>query len=120
MSHDFYFKGVSYRVIYTVEEQTKAITIDHQSYPGTRAAPARPAEGLPARTVLLVDVDSRLPNLALMKLAGYYKQRGYYIKLAKKEAYEPGVVQWAGSPAFVTNQKISALLFLNSARFDAG
>lgn len=28
LSHDFYFKGVSYRVIYTVEEQTKAITIE--------------------------------------------------------------------------------------------
>ncbi len=53
------------------------------------SAPAKPA-GLPPGTVLLVDVDSRLPNLALMKLAGYYKQRGYQIRLAKKEAYESG------------------------------
>jgi len=77
-------------------------TAYHQSYPGTRAALPRPAEVLPARTMLLVDVDSRLPNLALMKLAGYYKQQGYYIKLAKKEAYEPGAEAVFASSVFNT------------------
>ncbi|MFO7953109.1 MAG: hypothetical protein R6U91_09965 [Bacillota bacterium] len=42
-------------------------------------------------TILLVDVDSTLPNLALMKLAGYYKQQGYHVKLVKKAAYEPEI-----------------------------
>lgn len=49
------------------------------------------AASLRARTMLLVEVDGRLPNLALMKLAGYYKRKGYHIRLAKGEAYEPGV-----------------------------
>jgi len=70
-----------------------------QSFPGARPAPPRPA-GLPARTVLLVDVDSSLPNLALMKLAGYYKQRGYRIRLVKREAYEPGAEAVFASSVF--------------------
>ncbi|MCF8030997.1 MAG: radical SAM protein [Desulfohalobiaceae bacterium] len=43
---------------------------------------------LPANSILLVDVDSTLPNLALMKLSGYYKKLGYNVELRKKEAYE--------------------------------
>ncbi|MBL0700081.1 MAG: hypothetical protein JJV92_04285, partial [Desulfosarcina sp.] len=40
---------------------------------------------LPPGTVLLVDVDSRLPNLALMKLSRYYKEQGKNVILAQKE-----------------------------------
>jgi hypothetical protein len=36
-----------------------------------------------AEQVLLVDVDSKWPNLALMKLSGYYKHRGYRVKLLR-------------------------------------
>ena len=51
------------------------------------SSPERPR--LPAKSILLVDMDNRLPNLALMKLSAYYKQQGYHIRVAKKEAYEP-------------------------------
>ena len=44
---------------------------------------------LPPKSILLVDVDGRLPNLALMKLAGFYKAQGRSCRLMKKEAYEP-------------------------------
>ena len=33
--------------------------------------------------ILLVDVDSKIPNLALMKLSGYYKSKGYTIEFKK-------------------------------------
>jgi len=33
--------------------------------------------------ILLVDVDSKIPNLALMKLSSYYKKQGYEIELQK-------------------------------------
>jgi hypothetical protein len=33
--------------------------------------------------VLLVDVDSKIPNLALMKVSHYYKTRGYEVELKK-------------------------------------
>lgn len=42
------------------------------------------------KRILLIDVDSKLPNLALMKLSGYYKNKGYYIKLLRlKYNYYP-------------------------------
>ena len=34
--------------------------------------------------VVLYDVDSKIPNLALMKLSSYYKSRGYHTFLSKK------------------------------------
>ena len=45
---------------------------------------------LPPGTVLLVDVDSRLPNLASMKLSRYYKEQGKNVILAHKEKYIKG------------------------------
>lgn len=33
------------------------------------------------KTALLIDADSKIPNLALMKLSSYYKNKGYKIKL---------------------------------------
>jgi hypothetical protein len=32
--------------------------------------------------ILLIDVDSRIPNLALMKLSRHFKQQGYQVKLS--------------------------------------
>jgi hypothetical protein len=40
---------------------------------------------LPKKTILLVDVDSRLPNLALMKLSRYYKNNGWSVVKVKPE-----------------------------------
>ena len=33
--------------------------------------------------ILLIDVDSKIPNLALMKLSRYYKEKGYLVELKK-------------------------------------
>lgn len=42
---------------------------------------------LPQKPVLLIDIDSKLPNLALMKLSRYYKEKGKEVVLAKSPAY---------------------------------
>lgn len=39
------------------------------------------------KTVVLFDIDSRIPNLALMKLSAYYKGQGLNVILSKKVAY---------------------------------
>lgn len=46
---------------------------------------------VPQRAVLLVDVDSRLPNLALMKLSRYFKEQGRHVILARREQFMRGV-----------------------------
>jgi hypothetical protein len=45
---------------------------------------------LPQNTILLLDVDSRLPNLALMKLSRYFKEQGRHVVLARHDALIPG------------------------------
>lgn len=45
--------------------------------------------------VLLIDFDGKIPNLALMKLSTYFKQRGHEVHLSNCEKY--GVIQWDGS-----------------------
>lgn len=49
-----------------------------------------PSSPLPPGTVLLVDMDNRLPNLALMKLSRHYKKKGYRVELARKKALVSG------------------------------
>jgi hypothetical protein len=39
--------------------------------------------------VVLYDVDSKIPNLALMKLSSFYKSKGYHILLSKKPRLIP-------------------------------
>ena len=41
---------------------------------------------LPSRFILLIDVDGRLPNLALMKLSRHYKEQGRKIVLARNSS----------------------------------
>lgn len=50
------------------------------STPRPRPVPPRP---LPRGTVLLLDVDGTLPNLALMKLSRHFKDRGRKVALAR-------------------------------------
>jgi hypothetical protein len=50
--------------------------------PQPRRLPALPRR-LPQGTVLLVDVDGTLPNLALMKLSRYFKAQGRKVALAR-------------------------------------
>lgn len=46
---------------------------------------------LPRGTILLIDVDSRLPNPALMKLSRYYKEQGRNVVLVRKSSKIKGV-----------------------------
>ena len=71
----------------------------NQRYP-QRNVSGKPGPGLPKNTVLLVDVDGRLPNLALMKISQYYKNKGYQIRLCRKEAFEPGAERVFASSVF--------------------
>lgn len=50
----------------------------------------------PRGSALLIDVDGRLPNVALMKLSAHFKRRGRRVHLVRKEAFvsEPREV-WA-------------------------
>ncbi|MGM0425307.1 MAG: hypothetical protein ACQEQX_10380 [Thermodesulfobacteriota bacterium] len=71
----------------------------YERYPQNRQS-RQPGPKLPPKTVLLLDVDSRLPNIALMKLSRYYKNQGYRVRLGKKEAYEPGAEKVFASCVF--------------------
>jgi hypothetical protein len=57
-------------------------------------AAENPIEKRPTRAlrgaILLLDVDSRLPNLALMKLSRYFKEQGRRAVLARKETFIKG------------------------------
>jgi hypothetical protein len=57
-----------------------------QSLPVEVALPAPLAPApmvLPTRSVLLIDVDGRLPNLALLKLSGHFKRQGRPVLLRR-------------------------------------
>jgi hypothetical protein len=55
-----------------------------------------PRKRIPPGSVLLVDVDGRLPNLALMKLSRHFKTRGQRVNLVRQEAYVSTVKEvWA-------------------------
>ena len=58
--------------------------------PIERKKAKRPARILPG-AVLLLDVDSRLPNLALMKISRYFKEQGRKVVLARKDSFIKGV-----------------------------
>lgn len=45
---------------------------------------------LPRETVLLIDVDGRLPNLALMKLSAHYRSNGQTVWLGKNDCFLEG------------------------------
>ncbi len=45
---------------------------------------------LPRDTILLIDVDGRLPNLALMKLCTHYRQKGHTVRLGKRDCFLDG------------------------------
>ncbi|MCL5405363.1 MAG: hypothetical protein M1398_01320 [Deltaproteobacteria bacterium] len=51
----------------------------------------KPPARVPKGAILLVDVDSSLPNLALMKLSRYFKEQGRNVILAKHKTFMTGV-----------------------------
>ena len=52
-----------------------------------KAPQRRRRSRLPKKPVLLIDVDGKLPNLALMKLSRYYKEKGKDVVLARKRTH---------------------------------
>ena len=42
---------------------------------------------IPPKSLLLIDVDSRLPNLALMKISRYFKEQGRKVILTRKDSF---------------------------------
>jgi len=59
---------------------------------------------LPRDTVLLIDVDGRLPNLALMKLSTHYKSKGHKVWLGKKDCLMEGPDRVYASTLFYSPQ----------------
>jgi len=57
---------------------------------------------MPRGAVLLLDIDSRLPNVALMKLARYFKEQGGRVILARKDAFIPGAQEVYASCVFAS------------------
>ena len=55
------------------------------------AQPSKPPPLMPRGAILLLDIDSLLPNLALMKLGRYFKEQGKRVILAGSEARPKGV-----------------------------
>ncbi len=47
--------------------------------------------------VVLFDIDSKIPNLALMKLSQYYKQQGYPVELSRDIEYIDGNKHFAST-----------------------
>ena len=64
---------------------------------------------LPQNAALLVDLDSRLPNLALMKLSRFFKDRGKRVFLARHETRMPGAECVYASGIFSTPSTLSRL-----------
>jgi hypothetical protein len=62
--------------------------------------PEKRSARLPRGTILLLDVDSRLPNLALMKLSRYFKEQGRRVVLARRQAFVAGVEAVYASAVF--------------------
>lgn len=71
----------------TIIKHKRLILQDSEIKAPQRKRPSR----LPKKPVLLIDVDGKLPNLALMKLSRYYKEKGKDVVLTRKRAY-PGRV----------------------------
>ncbi len=70
--------------------------------PAPQQQPHKLPSRLPRRSILLLDLDSRLPNLALMKLSRHFKDQGKRVILARREARVEGVERAYASAVFST------------------
>ena len=72
--------------------------------------------------VVLFDLDSKIPNLALMKLSAYYKKQGFEVLLARQPSYLKAD-KWLASAVFhaeVTKRKIAVLKAIYGADVEIG
>jgi hypothetical protein len=74
---------------HALQQMPHALREENLPLPTASATHPRPQRRDRVRrgTILLVDVDSRLPNLALMKLSRHFKERGHNVTLVRKEAF---------------------------------
>jgi len=80
-----------------------SVRAHHLPLPAATTAPPKQRPGrLEPGTVLLIDVDSRLPNVALMKLSRHCRECGRAVKLLRKEAFLPGADAVYTSSVFST------------------
>jgi hypothetical protein len=82
--------------------------------PSAPRAAASP-RSLPRETILLVDVDGTLPNLALMKLSRDFKARGRKVELARGVRSLPRGGAVVASCVFSTPQSAARLQVLRTA-----
>lgn len=61
----------------------KRLPLPDEENPQPGSRPVR----LTRDTVLLIDVDGRLPNLALMKLSAHYRRNGHRVWLGKRDCF---------------------------------
>lgn len=85
--------------------------------PSASPASARRAR-LPPATILLVDVDSTLPNLALMKLSRYYKEQGKRVVLARRNTQLLGAEAVFASCVFAFPQSARRVETLRKFQFE--
>ncbi|MCI0418023.1 MAG: hypothetical protein L0387_19865 [Acidobacteria bacterium] len=74
------------------------------------------------RRVVLFDLDSTIPNLALLKLSTYYKKRGFEVLLARQPSYLKAD-EYLASAVFhteLTKRKIAALRAIYGADVEIG
>lgn len=74
------------------------------------------------KTVLLYDIDSKIPNLALMKISTYYKKRGYQVILSNRILFSKADKYFASSVFYseISQQKIGSLRSLFGNAIDVG
>lgn len=74
------------------------------------------------RQVVLYDIDSKIPNLALMKISSYYKRLGYEAVLSKKIELIPGTKYYASTIFHTPNSlaKVAHLQNLYGDHIDIG
>jgi hypothetical protein len=80
--------------------------------PVARDEKSRGASKRASADILLIDVDSRLPNLALMKLSRYFKEQGRQVTFARGAALIPSAREVYASCVFTlpaSSRKVTAL-----------
>jgi hypothetical protein len=85
--------------------------------------PAKVVSKVASSTIVLIHVDGRLPNLALMKLSRHFKKQGRNVHLARKEIYIRGAEEAYASCIFstpVSQKRIRSLRDYYGQSFIAG
>lgn len=74
------------------------------------------------RRIILYDIDSKIPNLALMKLSSYYKEKGFQVILSKGTHYIKAGKYFAGTVFYTrkSQEKIAALKNLYGQNINIG